>query len=191
MTQTPTTAEAILAAAKRAIRARGPEKLTLSAVASEAGVSRPTLYRWFPTKTLLLGALAAYEVERFDRGLQAAVDASRDPTRQLDAALQHLVMFLADSTGPDALRADPAFALQSIADSHAPHVESFARVVGDALNEVPAVRAGALTRPEAAEMFLRLAYSHYVVPHPDPERLLTIMRAFAGIAGPRAQRAAR
>jgi AcrR family transcriptional regulator len=191
MTQTPTTAEAILAAAKRAIRTGGPERLTLSAVAAEAGVSRPTLYRWFPTKSLLLGAIAADEVEKFDRGLQAAVDAHRDPTRRLDAALHHLVTFLADSTGPDSIRADPAFALQSIADSHAPHVESFARVVGDALNGVPAVRAGALTRRQAADMFLRLAYSHYVVPHPDPDRFLTMMRAFAGIDGSRARRAAR
>jgi hypothetical protein len=30
-------------------------------------------------------------------------------------------------------------------------------------------------------MFLRLAYSHYLVPHPDPEVLLADVRSFAGL----------
>jgi AcrR family transcriptional regulator len=181
MSETPTTAEVILAAAERAIRGRGPEKLTLSAVAAEAGVSRPTLYRWFPTKTVLLAAIAAYEVEQFDIGLQALADAHRDPARRLDAALRYLVTYPEDSVGSDSVSADPAFALQSLADSLGPHVDSVARVLGDALDEVPTVRSGALTRAQAAEMFLRVAYSHYVVPHRDPEELLATMRAFAGL----------
>ena len=32
------------------------------------------MYRWFPTKTLLLAAITAYEVEQFDAGLQALAD---------------------------------------------------------------------------------------------------------------------
>ena len=160
MSETPTTAELILAAAKRAIRGRGPEKLTLSAVAAEAGVSRPTLYRWFPTKTVLLAAIAAYEVEQFDIGLQALADTHRDPVRRLDAALRYLVTYLEDSVGSDSISADPAFALQSLADSLGPHIDSVARVLGDALDEVPTVRSAALTRAQAAEMFLRVAYSH-------------------------------
>jgi hypothetical protein len=31
-------------------------------------------------------------------------------------------------------------------------------------------------------MFLRLAYSHYLVPHPDSEVLLANLRAFAGMS---------
>ena len=181
MAAVPTTSEVILAAAMRTIRARGPEKLTLSAVAAEAGVSRPTLYRWFPTKALLLGAIAAYEVEQFDVGLQTLADAHRDPACRLDAALRYLVTCLDDSVGSDAIHADPAFALQSLADSLGPHIASVARVLGDALDEVPAVRAGALSREQAAEMFLRVSYSHYVVPDHDPEALHATLRAFAGL----------
>jgi len=177
----PTTSEVILAAAGRTIRARGPEKLTLSAVAAEAGVSRPTIYRWFPTKALLLGAITAYEVEQFDIGLQALAARHRDPGRRLDAALRYLVNYLDDSISADSIHVDAEFALQGLADALQPHVDSLARVLDDALDEVPTVSAGTATRRQAAEMFLRIAYSHYLVPDPDPEHLLATMRAFAGL----------
>ena len=176
-----TTAETILAAAQRSIRQRGPQKLSLSAVATEAGVSRPTVYRWFPTKTLLLAAIAAHEVEQFDLGLQQLADSYDDPAARFDAALRYLVAYLDETIGPDAISADPAFALQSLADSLGPHIESVARVLGDALDEIPAVRSGALTREQGAEMLLRVAYSHYLVPSPDTEQLLDTLRTFAGV----------
>ncbi len=176
-----TTAETILAAAQRSIRLRGPQKLSLSAVATEAGVSRPTVYRWFPTKTLLLAAIAAHEVEQFDLGLQQLADSHDDPAARFDAALHYLVAYLDETIGPDAISADPAFSLQSLADSLGPHIESVARVLGDALDEIPTVRSGALTREQGAEMLLRVAYSHYLVPSPDTERLLETLRTFAGV----------
>ena len=176
-----TTAETILAAAQRSIRRRGPQKLSLSAVAEEAGVSRPTVYRWFPTKTLLLAAITAYEVEQFDAGLQALADRYDDPSTRFDAALRYVVTYLDETIGADAISADPAFALQSLADSLGPHIESVAGVLGDALDQIPAVRSGALTREQGAEMLLRVAYSHYLVPNPDPDRLLATMRVFVGV----------
>lgn len=151
-------------------------------------MSRPTLYHWFPNKALLLGALSAYEVEQFDLGLQALVRAHGSPARRLDATLHYLVTYLDDSMGSDPIGADPAFALQSLADSLGPHVESLARVLGDALDELPTVRAGELSRQQAAEMFLRVAYSHYLVPHHDPETLLATLRSFAGLPSHMAER---
>jgi AcrR family transcriptional regulator len=176
------TASAILAAAQRSIRRGGPRKLTLTAVAAEAGVSRPTVYRWFPTKGLLLAALTAHEVAQFDDGLQRLADAHEDPRSRFDAAARYLVTYLDETVGADAISADPGFALQSLADSLRPHAESVARVLGDALDEVPAVAEGTITREQAAEMMLRIAYSHYLVPDADTERLLVTLRAFAGVA---------
>jgi AcrR family transcriptional regulator len=177
-----TTVESILEATRTAIAERGPDKLTLSAVAQAAGISRPTLYRWFPTKGALLAALSAYEEERFDIGLRAVIDAHRTPKRRLDAALRFLMNYLDESMMPDPIGVDPEYALKSLARSLGPHVEILARLLDDALFEVPAVRAGALTPEEAAELFLRMAYSHYLVPHLDAEVLLAMMRDFAGIS---------
>jgi hypothetical protein len=82
---------------------------------------------------------------------------------------------------PDPIGIDPAFAIESIAQSLQPHVEILVRLLGDALLEVPAVRRGSLSRQQAAGVFLRLAYSHYLIPHPDTDALLATVRAFAGM----------
>jgi AcrR family transcriptional regulator len=177
-----TTVESILEAARTAIAARGPGKLTLSAVANAAGISRPTLYRWFPTKADLLAAMSAYEEERFDIGLQLVIDAQTSPRRRLESALHYLVSYLDESMMPDPIGVDPEYALKSMATSIGPHIEILARLLGDAMLEVPAVRAGALTAEQAAELFLRMAYSHYLVPHPDPEVLLAMMLDLAGLS---------
>jgi AcrR family transcriptional regulator len=176
-----TSAELILAAARSAIATKGPGKLTLSEVASAAGVSRPTLYRWFPTKDDLLTALTEYERAQFDAGLRAEIDAHRTPARRLDSALRYLVTYLDESMGSDPIGVDPEFALRSLNDSLSDQAEALVRLLGSALDQVPAVRAKAMTRWQAAEMFLRVAYSHYLVPHPDTEELLASVRAFAGL----------
>ncbi len=177
-----TSREAILAATRRAIIERGPEKLTLSAIAAAAGVSRPTLYRWFATKQELLVAISAYEEEQFDIGLRAVIEAHRSPARRLDAALHYVVTYLDGLMGPDPIGTDPQFALQSLARALPRQVEALVRLLGDAFQQVPAVRNGDLTSAQAAELFMRMAYSHYLVPHPEPEVLLANLRSFAGLS---------
>ena len=58
------TRQRILAATAEVLGRNGMTKLSLSEVALQAGVSRPTLYRWFASKRDLLDAL---------RGVGAAV----------------------------------------------------------------------------------------------------------------------
>ena len=174
--------DAILAATRRAIAERGPGKLTLSAIATAAGVSRPTLYRWFPTKDELLAAITAYEEEQFDLGLHAVIDAHRSPAKRLDAVLLYLVTYLDGSIGSDPIGVDPRFALQSLARSLPVQVASLVRLLGDSFQQVPAVRSGAVSSEQAAELFLRVAYSHYLVPHPEPETLLANLRSLAGLS---------
>ena len=190
MTTQSTSAELILAATRRAILAKGPGKLTLSELAAAAGVSRPTLYRWFPTKADLFAALTEYERSQFDQGLEAEIAAHRSPARQLDAALRFLVNYLDGSLGPDPIGVDPAFALRSLSDSLPTQVETLVRLLGPLLEQVPAVASRALSRAQVAEMFLRVAYSHYLVPHPYPAELLATLRTLAGLPARSLTRAA-
>src|ERR1700678_3198741 len=64
----------------------------LSEVAAEAKVSRPTLYRYFPSKEALLDAFGLYEQDNFDAGISSAMAGLRGHER-LDAALQFVVAF--------------------------------------------------------------------------------------------------
>lgn len=179
-----TSREAILDATRRAINERGQGKVTLSAVAAAAGVSRPTLYRWFPTKDHLLAGITEYEKELFAVALATAIAAETSATARLDAAFGQLVNYLDKSMGNDPIGVDPAYALQSLAASLAPQSQMLEEVLGDALAQVPAVRTGALTARQAADIFLRLTYSHYLMPHPEPEVIVTALRAAAGLDEP-------
>lgn len=181
MPERPTSAESILAAARSAIAARGPGKLTLTEVAEAAGVSRPTLYRWFPTKADLLASLTAYEVEQFDRGLRDVIGSHAAPERRLDEALTFLVTYLDGTMGSDPVSADPGFALQSLRSLIDGQIQVFARLLGSSLDIVPAVHAGCMSREDAAEMLLRLAYSHFLIPHREPEVMVATMRSIAGV----------
>ncbi len=171
-----------MAAARQAIAERGPRRLTLSAVAAAAGVSRPTLYRWFPTKDDLLAAVTTVEKQQFDVGLEIAIESHRAPARRLDAALRYLVLYLDASKGPNPIGVDPAYALQSLERMLTPQVDALVRLLDGALDEIPSVGCGQITRDQAAEVLVRLAYSHYVVPSAEPEMLLMTIRRFAGLA---------
>ena len=181
MSPSQTTREVILAAARRAIAQRGPDKLTMSAVAATAGISRPTLYRWFPTKNDLFTAIGVYEEEQFHRGLRSVVDGYRSPARRLDAALVYLVTYLDGLMGPDPIGTDPEFVLRGFAQALPTQRATLARLLGDAFQQIPAVRSGALSNENAAELFLRFAYSHYLIPHAEPDVLLASLRSFAGL----------
>ena len=52
------TRQRILAATAEVLGRNGKTKLSLSEVATQAGVSRPTLYRWFASKEELLSAFS-------------------------------------------------------------------------------------------------------------------------------------
>lgn len=176
-----TTERSILDAARRLVVMRGPGRLTLSAVAAEAGISRPTLYRWFPSKAILLAALAADSVDRFDRGLRDVVTEGTDPDARLRAALGYIVGYLDHTVGPAAVHADIEFTLQTLADTIESHATLLADLLDDSLDRIPAVAGGAVTRSQAADLVLRVAYSHYLVPHPDPDELVGVLRALVGL----------
>ena len=79
--------ERILAATAEVLGRNGMSKLSLSEVALQAGVSRPTLYRWFSDKRELLDAFVVWERQYYER---AVADATTDlpACERLDAALR-------------------------------------------------------------------------------------------------------
>lgn len=174
--------ELILAAARRVNLERGPGRATFAAIAAEAGVSRVTLYKWFPTKEDLAEAVEAHETELFIAGLAEQVAAHRTRRARFDAALRYLVTYIDEEPAwSKAVAADPAFPLESLRRSLLPYSALVADVLGDALRAVPAVRKGVVTNHEATEAILRLAYSHYLMPHDAVDELLSTIRGLLGV----------
>ncbi len=91
-TEMVTTSERILEATVEVLARSGTRKLSLSDVAATAEVSRPTLYRWFPSKEALLETFGHYEQEKYDTGIAEAV-AGLEGDARLEAVLRFIVKF--------------------------------------------------------------------------------------------------
>lgn len=86
------TRQRILAATAEVLGRNGMTKLSLSEVAAQAGVSRPTLYRYFADKRQLLDAFVVWERQYYERAIARAT-AGLPAHERLDAALRVIVEY--------------------------------------------------------------------------------------------------
>lgn len=86
----------ILAVARAAIDARGT--VSVSEVASTLGVTRQTIYRYFPTHEALLGATALSSVDGFLDCLAAQLGSITDPTEAVVEGIAYTFEQLAHDT---------------------------------------------------------------------------------------------
>ena len=62
-------------------------------LAETAGVSRGTLYRYFPSKDEVLAAAAAYDAQRFSDGLDEELAAELSPEERISAFMAYAFDF--------------------------------------------------------------------------------------------------
>lgn len=161
----------ILAATAEVLARNGQAKLSLSEVALQAGVSRPTLYRWFADKQELLSAFGRYEREMFDNGISAATAGLRG-SEKLDAALQFIVSYRQSYSGVRVVAIEPEV------------------VIAQLTNVIPVMRAQLLkllsgaNAPVKAATAVRVAVSHYIVRSDDDDQFLAQLRHAVGIKHP-------
>ncbi|CAM3754269.1 TetR/AcrR family transcriptional regulator [Mycobacterium frederiksbergense] len=158
----------ILAATAEVLGRSGQTKLSLSEVALQAGVSRPTLYRWFASKEELLGAFGVYEREMFDTGISTAT-AGLSGTEKLDAALRFIVEYQQSYSGVRVVDIEPEV------------------VIAQLTHVIPVMRArllkllsGANAQVKASTA-IRVAISHYIVRSDDEGDFLAQLRHAVGI----------
>jgi AcrR family transcriptional regulator len=158
----------ILAATAEVLGSNGMTKLSLSEVALQAGVSRPTLYRYFADKRELLDAFAVWERQYYER---AVADATADlpPCERLDAALRVIVEYQQSYPGLRMIDIEPAQVIRRLS-----------RVI-------PLMRARLERLAEghdpalAVSTAVRVAISHYVVRSDDDDDFLEQLRHAARV----------
>jgi AcrR family transcriptional regulator len=162
------TRQRILVATAEVLGRNGKTKLSLSEVATQAGVSRPTLYRWFASKEELLSAFSRYERQVFESGLFRATAGLRG-TDKLDAALRFIVDYQHSYSGVRMVDVEPE------------------HVIAQVSRAIPQMREGLerlLPGPNAAvkaATVIRIAISHYIVRSDDAEQFLAQLRHAVGL----------
>ncbi len=166
----------LLEATVAAVARSGPRKVSLSDVAALAGVSRPTLYRYFASKEELLLALAAYEKGRFEALLAAALDGLVGVAR-LERAMRFIVEYQADSPHRGLVVVEPAFMLDQLTRA----LGTMASSLVPLFEEVgPHVGGGAMSAADQADLVVRIALSHFLI-QGDDDQLLRQLRHAAGL----------
>jgi AcrR family transcriptional regulator len=85
--------ETLLDAADRAVRDHGPE-VSMDAVAAEAGITKPVLYRHFGDREGLLAAVASRHARRLVDELRAALAAQEHPRERIRTTMDTYLGFL-------------------------------------------------------------------------------------------------
>jgi AcrR family transcriptional regulator len=164
------TSQRILEATLEVLSRDGPQRLSLLAVAAAAGVSRPTLYRWFPSKDALLAAFGLYEQEKFDAGIAAAI-AGLDGSDRLEAVLRFIVEYQHSSSLGRIVAVEPGHV-----------IEQMTRVLPIMRDRLLEFFPG-LDGVTVASVVTRIALSHALIPDDDPYLFLAELRSVAGLDG--------
>jgi AcrR family transcriptional regulator len=172
-------ADRILDAAQRLVLRTGARKLSLSDVATLAGVSRPTIYRYFASKEELIDALGKRERRRFDTAMDDAISGVVGVAR-LEAAVDVVATFVEAQPPGRLLDLEPAFAHDQMAQALPMLAEGLTGVFRKCARE------GAFAAPvnprDLAGAIARTALCHYIFPDIDPAAARREIRAAAGLS---------
>src|SRR5207253_11168410 len=174
---TPEVTAKVVEGALRAVARFGLTKLTVDDVAREAGISRATLYRYFPGRSAVLAAVVRSETERLQRGLDEALGETTTLAEALAAVagygarafaghepLQHLLATEPGTVLPHLCFSGADTLLTVAADRTGPHL---CRLMGP------------LQARRTAEWLARLVPSYGLAPPPPPRQPAVRSRARA------------
>src|ERR1700761_4251976 len=142
------TEERILTAALGLIGRRGVRRLGMREIAEAAGVSRGTLYRYFPSKDHVLASAAAYDAQRFSDGLDAVLAAALTPGDRITAFMAYAFDFIRSHPCRPLFESESGFGLSYLLDPLPALRAELVLRLGDALDIVPAVASGSLGRDQ-------------------------------------------
>ena len=170
----------ILDAAERLVFRTGARKMSLSDVATLAGVSRPTIYRYFASKEDLIDAMGKRERRRFTVAMGEAMSGVVGVAR-LEAAVDVVARFVEIQPPGRLLDLEPSFAYDQMTAALPMLVEGLVAVLQRCARE--GALADAVDPRDLAGAIARTALSHYIFPETDRAAARQQIRAAAGLPG--------
>jgi AcrR family transcriptional regulator len=179
------TEDRILEAALRLVGRRGVKRLGMQEVSEAAGVSRATLYRYFPSKERLMDAVAVFDERTFSEGLAASLAVVEDPADRIRTFVAFAFDYIRTHPARALFETEPAFVLGYLL-AHLPKLQrAFLAQLGDAVDAAPAVASGSLSREQLVDVVVRLFASSFIIPESDDRALV---QAVDGLLLPRRER---
>ena len=155
-----------------AVSRQGVRNVSMSDVCRIAGVARGTLYRYFPSKEILLESLGQRTRQQTEDGIREAATSAATGEEALVAVIEFLTRFAGDSKAPSMLEVEPLFFLGFLR-RHLPH---YAVVVADSaamyFDELESDLGHKIDRVLFAELLLRLQTSYIFLPDDQPREHL-------------------
>jgi AcrR family transcriptional regulator len=176
MTETAESIEQrLLDAALEAATIHGITKLSMGDVARRAGLSRQTLYRYFPSKDALIAAVVGAETTSLIEQVIGAAAPIDDPRRSLEAALLTALRLLRDHPLLDRLlTTEPESLLPLLTTEGSPAMSQVRAVVELLVAEraPAAVGADPVALRRFADVVTRLIISYAVSAPDDPPEVV-------------------
>jgi AcrR family transcriptional regulator len=176
------TEERILVAALALIGRRGVRRLGMREISETAGVSRGTLYRYFPSKDHVIAAAAAYDGQRFSTGIDQVLAAGRTPEERISSFMAYAFDFIRTHPCRPLFESEPGFVMSYLLDNLPALRDELVTRLGDALDTVPAVAAGNLGKEQLADVIVRLFASSWIIPEADDASLVQAVKRILQIS---------
>ena len=173
-------ADRILDAARRLVFRAGARRVSLSDVAALAGVSRPTIYRYFASKEDLIDAMGRRERRRFTAAMDEAMSGVVGVAR-LESAVDVVARFVEAQPPGLLLDLEPTFAHDQMAAALPMIADGLVVVLRRCASE--GALAATVDLRDLAGAIARTALSHYIFPDRDPAAARREIRAAAGLSG--------
>lgn len=185
----PVTRERILDGAAAAVTLHGLAKLDMGDVSRTSGLSRGTVYRYFPNRDALLRQLAHREGTRFRQRLLDAMEQAPAGPERILIALEHATRHVHEHRMLQRiLETDPALVLRELRAQFAGIKGELRPALAPMLEKLEPVRRGAAGVDDLIDWMTRLMLSAYLLPaaHPDEMagKLTAVFRALTAVNPP-------
>lgn len=165
----------ILDATMEAASRQGLSSLSMSDVCRVAGVARGTLYRYFPSKEVLLESLGQRTRQQTALGIQQAAAAAETGSDALLAIINFLKEFAEVSKSKEMLEIEPLFFIDFLRRHHDYYAEVIAEALAGLYDEMDQSLGYTVDRKLCSELIVRLQTSYIFLPDSRSSEFLAEM----------------